>query len=148
MLSLKGGKANLPATEETIIDKTTNIEKLQAAALKRNVIAIANLTMSFTTDGIMSLTHEAKDDEWPCGLTHKVALALEDKYQPQDTMTRVELRQMLNKVVMKKINNPAMIFEQISAIKDCYNMATKKFYEDTFIVVVQLTQLCKSIRLF
>jgi hypothetical protein len=39
-------------------------------------------------------------------------------------MTRVELRQMLNKVSMKKEQDPASIFEQLSSIKNRYN--TKK----------------------
>jgi hypothetical protein len=50
---VKGGEANLPATKETIIEETTDIGKLLAAAVKRNVIVmVANLTMSFTADGV------------------------------------------------------------------------------------------------
>jgi hypothetical protein len=34
---VKRGEANLPALEEMVIDETTDIGKLQAAAVKRNV---------------------------------------------------------------------------------------------------------------
>ena len=43
------------------------------------------------------------------------------KYQPQDTVTRVEVQQMLKKVAMKKRDDPATLFEQICSIKNRYS---------------------------
>jgi hypothetical protein len=59
---------------------------LNAAVLKRNAIAMANMTMAFTTDGTMALVYKAMDVDWPSGLAHKVAKELNSKYQPQDTI--------------------------------------------------------------
>ena len=43
------------------------------------------------------------------------------KYQPQDMVTLVKLRQMLNKISMKKDANPATMFEQITSVENRYN---------------------------
>jgi hypothetical protein len=45
-----GRETNMPATDKSTINEMTDAGKLQAAAKKRNAIAVANLTMSFTID--------------------------------------------------------------------------------------------------
>jgi hypothetical protein len=79
---------------------------------------MANFTMAFTSEGTMSLIYQAETRAWLNGLASLVTDALKAKYMPQDTVTRVELRQMLNKVSMKPNSNPAVIFEQIRTIKN------------------------------
>jgi hypothetical protein len=44
--------------------------------------------------------------------------ALKAKYMPDDVITKVELRQMLGKVNTKKDDEPSIIFDQLSAIKN------------------------------
>ena len=51
-------------------------------------------------------------------------------------MTQVELRQMLNKVSMKKEQDPASIFEQLSSIKNRYNTKKSTIDEADLIAVV------------
>jgi hypothetical protein len=65
------------------------------------------------------------DSDWPSGPAHKAMKELEIKYQPQDMMTQVELRQILNKVSVKKSNKPATIFQQISSIKNVTILQTR-----------------------
>jgi len=79
---------------------------------------------------------EAKTNEWPNGLAHLVVAALFKKYQPQDTITRVELRQRLNQVRMKKGQDPVTLFDQISSIKNMYNTSTKQIDQEDLIAVV------------
>ena len=55
-----GGEADMPASESTVIDETTPAGKLEAAAKKRNAIAMASFTMSFTSEGTMGLVYKAK----------------------------------------------------------------------------------------
>ena len=82
----------LPATEATAMEKLNDDGKKAAAAKKRNPIAMASLTMSFTTEGTMGLIYKAKDTNWPSGKAYKVVEVLFKKYQPQDTIqARVEL---------------------------------------------------------
>ena len=82
---------------------------------------MANLSMAFTSEGTMGLVYKAMTPDWPGGLTYLVTEALNKKYRPQDTITRVELRQKLNKVAMKKNQDPATLFEQVSSIENQYN---------------------------
>jgi hypothetical protein len=131
-----GGEVNMPMTEDTIIVETTDVGKLQAVAVRRNAIAMANLTMAFTSETTINVVYKAMSIEWPSGLAHLVVAALFKKYRPQDTITRVELRQVLNAIKMKKGTDPATLFEQISSVENKYNTATKKIDQDDLIAVV------------
>ena len=126
----------MPSEEGDEIDETTAEGKKVAAAKKRNATAMACLTIAFTSEANMCLVYEAVTSEWPSGLAHQVVSALFKKYQPQDTMTKVELRQQLNKISMKGTDDPMKLFEQISAIKNRYNTATKKIEEEDLIATV------------
>jgi hypothetical protein len=65
----------MPLTEETSYDETTDAGKLTVAAMKRNVIAMANMTMAFTTDGTMVLLYKAMYVYWPSGLSQMLTMA-------------------------------------------------------------------------
>ena len=84
----------------------------------------------------MGLVWKAMTPEWPSGLAHLVVEALFKKYQPQDIITRVELRQMLNGIKMKKGEDPVTLFEQISSIENKYNKNGKIDEEDLIAVVL------------
>jgi hypothetical protein len=132
-----GGKANMLASKTTVIDKTTDPGKLQVVAKKPNAIAVVNMTMAFITGGTMALVYKSKMSDWPSGLAHLISTALKNKYQPHDMMTRVEMRHQLNKFKMKKGADPAMVlFEQLSSIRNKYNMATRMIDQEDLITVV------------
>ena len=126
----------MPKDESEVIDETQEEGKKKAAAKRRNALAVANLTMAFTTEATICLVYESVTEEWPSGLAHRIVDALFKKYQPQDTMTKVELRQQLNKVSLKKTEDPAKLFEQIAAIQNRYNTATKRIDEEDLIATV------------
>jgi hypothetical protein len=92
--------------------------------------------MALTMVGTMSLVFKAMEENWPAGLAHKVVAVMFKKYQPRDTMTRVELCQRLNKVTMKRGEDPGATFEQLSAVKKMYNTSTSKIEEEDLIAVV------------
>jgi hypothetical protein len=133
-----GGEADMPDHESDDPDLTTSKGKNQIAAKKRNAAAMANLTMAFNSEATMGLVFKAKTQDWPSGLAHLVVSALFKKYQPQDTITRVELRQRLSAVRMKKkkSEDPATLFEQISSIEYKYNTSTKHIDEEDLIAVI------------
>jgi hypothetical protein len=54
-----GGEMDLALMDADSIDTMTNLGKKQAAAKKRNEIAIANVTMAFTSEGTISLVYKA-----------------------------------------------------------------------------------------
>jgi hypothetical protein len=130
------GDVDLPSNEAAEIDETTDEGKKQEAAIKRNSLAMANLSMAFTTDGTMQLIFKAMSNEWPEGKASDVVKYMLKKYKPQDTITRVELRQKLNKITMKRNADPATLFEQISSIENQYNAPGKKIEEADLIAVV------------
>ena len=133
------GEHDLPESEATVVVDTATDQNASAragAARKRNAVAMANLSMAFTTESLMGLIYKSMTMEYPGGLAHLVVKALFAKYQPQDIVTCVELRQMLNKVSMKKSDDPAKLFEQISGIKNKYNTAMKRIDEGDLIAMV------------
>ena len=60
-----GGEMDLPQDESTVLDP--QIDQQAIAAKKRNGMAMAALTMTFTTPSAMVLVHKATSSEWPGG---------------------------------------------------------------------------------
>jgi hypothetical protein len=71
-----GGESDLPSTDAAAIDQTSDAGKKQAAAKKRNEIALANFTMAFTSEGTISLVYKTSTADWPDGLAHLVMIAM------------------------------------------------------------------------
>jgi hypothetical protein len=121
MQALKiGGETNMPAEEDAPIGTSADAaggKLVQNAAVQRNVIAMANLMMTFTNEAAITLVHEVMTVEWATGLAHSAVAALFKKCRPQCAMTRVELRKVLNAIKMKKGKDPATLFEQTCSVK-------------------------------
>ena len=115
-----GGETEMPATDATALDLTTETGKSADKAKKRNALAMANLTTAMKTNEAMSVVYESYTAEWPQGLAHLVMKELDKTHAPKDTITRVELKKRLNKVKMKRDDNPQTLFEQIANIKNQY----------------------------
>ena len=130
------GETSLPATEEEDLDELDTVQVPRIKARKRNAVAVANLTMAFTTDKAMSIVYDSATTSWPSGLAWKIIKAMKKKYQPEDTISRVELRRQLNAVTMKRNEDPATLFEQISGVKNSYNTATQTISKEELIAVI------------
>eukprot|EP00977_Amphora_coffeiformis_P019679 scaffold7386_cov160-Amphora_coffeaeformis.AAC.9 len=113
-----GGEGYMPPDEATVLDPSDPDEKLMIEAKKRNAVAVASLTMAFTTQALMKHVNKACDEDWPSGLAHKIVKSLFNKYRPKDNISKVELRMMLNKVSMKPKDNPEKLFEQLAEIQN------------------------------
>jgi hypothetical protein len=109
----------LPTSSTTAVEDTEDAAKMKFAILK-NDLAMSSFTIAFTKEGIMRLVSQAKTKEWPDGAAHLIVRMLNKKFRPNDMMSKVELRQQLNKVVMKKGSNPAVLFETLAAVEDTY----------------------------
>jgi hypothetical protein len=81
------GDADLPENDVAVIDIGTDIGKLQDAAKKRNTLAMANLSIAFTTEGTMQLIYKAIRTKWPEGKASDVIKHLLKKYTPHNTIT-------------------------------------------------------------
>ncbi len=142
ILALSGAdQTELPAREDTVLDKTDPAELLKINARRRNEVAMANFAMSFVSEATMGVIIQAISDEWPSGKASVVVTLLMKKCKPQDAMTRVELRQAMNKIKMKSNKDPATLFEQISAAENRHESAsaaglTKVELEDVIAVIL------------
>jgi hypothetical protein len=60
-----------------------------------------------------------------------------NKYSPDNRISRVELRSMLNGVTMvKNAEDPSELFEQVSAIQNRYDTAVPQIDDEELIAVV------------
>jgi hypothetical protein len=120
-----------------VLDESNAGDKKKIAAKNCNAVAMANLSMAFTSDGLKELIFKAVTVEWPNGRAHLVIKGLFRKCQPQDTVMRVELWMMLNKIgMMKKKTNPARMFEQIASVKNWYSTMATRIPQDELIAIV------------
>jgi hypothetical protein len=92
--------------------------------------------MVFRSEGTISMVYKATNADWPDGLVHLIVVAMLSRYMPQDTVTCVELRQMLNKVSMKPNDGPRVILKQISTIENRYTTARQRIEQEDSIAVV------------
>ena len=123
-------------SDSTSLDDSNPEQALLKIAKNKNAAAMAYLTMAFTSEMMMGLVYKSMTVDWPEGIAYLVVESLMKKCKPQDTITRVELRQKLNKVSMKKGQDPSTIFEQICSIENQYNAPGKHIEEDDLIAVV------------
>ncbi len=108
------------------MDETDADGKKKALSKRRYNIAMANFAMAFTSQGLMGLVYKAQSKEWPAGKASLVVKALMAKYMPTDGISHLELRQMLASVTMRDTDDPATLFEQVSAIENKYNTVTSR----------------------
>ena len=125
----------LPESDSTSLDDSNPEQALLKIAKNKNAAAMAYLTMTFTSEMMMGLVYKSMTVDWPEGIAYLVVESLMKKYKPQDTITR-ELRQKLNKVSMKKGQDPSVIFDQIGSIEYQYNTPDKHIEESNLIAVV------------
>ena len=75
---------DMPASDAVLLDETVAADKIMIEAKKKNAVAMANLSMAFTSEGSMGLVYKAMTSAWPNGLAHLVIKSLFNKYQPQE----------------------------------------------------------------
>jgi len=131
-------ETDLPAdqAEADALTGTDAATQNKIKAVTRNDIAIASLTLAFTTDEMLSLIMETQTDEWPDRLAYNVVKQLEYRYRPSDTMALVDERIALNKISMKKKEDPKKLFERIKEVETRYNTKTRKIKEEDKMAVV------------
>ena len=130
-----GGESDMPATESEALDTMMADGKRMSQAKECNAVGMAFLLMAFEKEADVGLAYKTMMNDWPGGRCYMVVELLLKKYQPSDTMTLVEVNQMLD-VKMSSNENPATLFEQVSKIENWYNTPTRKLDEQQLIAVV------------
>ncbi|KAL7571064.1 hypothetical protein ACA910_003778 [Epithemia clementina (nom. ined.)] len=118
----KTAETDLPASQAAADALDPKKDVAELAAARRNEIAFANLTMALRSQQCVGLLRKAKTTAWPQGLAWKVVDQLHKKFAPTDMASKIEMRKMINNVSMKPHEDPATLFEQISAIKNMFNV--------------------------
>jgi hypothetical protein len=123
----------MPATELTVI-AVDDAGALIKKAKERNQVAFTQLTMALTTEAAMTFIYKGTTDtDWPSGLAYLVVKALKKKYMPEDTISKVELRRMMNNIKIKKNADPVELFNHVSAVKVRYERPGNAIDENEFI---------------
>jgi hypothetical protein len=91
---------------------------------------MGNFTLAFATEGLCGMIFKAMTAEWPTGKAHLVVKALNEKYSPKDTISRVELCNMLNEVEMTEKAHPSKLFEQMHRIENRFNYPNNRIKID------------------
>jgi hypothetical protein len=81
-------------------------------AMDRNVRALSNLAVAFTTPKAMVHFHKAASTEWPDGLACNVVKSLLRKYRPQDVIS----------FKLKKGQDPTKLFDHITKVNTQYGI--------------------------
>ena len=92
----------------------------QIAARKRNSNAIYAFTLAFTSDGLMQMVFASQTLLFSNGLAYLVVKSLMKRFQPDDTISRVEMRMELHKVSMAAQDDPMTLFEHLSSLQNRY----------------------------
>ena len=130
--------ADMPSTAAAalLLDPTQSGDKPALSAVRRNKVAWAQLTLALNSESLLALMNGTKDTNWPSGLAKKVVVKLKEKYQPNDRVSRVELRRRLNRVEMGKTDDPSELFEQVASIKNAFKSNHQNVDEEDLIATV------------
>jgi hypothetical protein len=127
---------HLPEKEVSEIDETEEKGKLARLAVNRNELAMASFSIAFTTEKAMNIIYAAYKENWPDGEAHLVVRELYKRYRPLDTVSKVEMRQNLSRVKMKKGMNPSELFETLTSIQNQFLSPDKRLPKDEIIAII------------
>jgi gag-polypeptide of LTR copia-type/Zinc knuckle len=84
----------------------------------------------------MNILYAACTENWPDGEAHLVVRELYKRYRPLDTVSKVEMRQHLSRVKMKKGTNPSALFETLTSIQNQFLGPGVRLPKDEIIAIV------------
>ena len=120
--------SRLPATEDTVLDKTDPTEKAQAKALLPNAIAMDAMVqhMGNMDDFLCVLLSMKEDVDWPTKKAWKTWQSIKNHYQPTDTTASRDLTLALQKIRLRRDVHPMKIMSQLSAIEIKFKQTLSK----------------------
>ena len=101
-------------------------EKKQAKQVKQNALAMANFTMTFKSETLVSIIYKSQSTKWLTGETHVVVLQLLEKYQPMDVVASIKMQEALTLLKMSEDENPAVFFDKMCHIESQYHKTITK----------------------
>ena len=135
-------KAEMKALEEKPLHavrgygaRTANKEK-QFKLGKKNLTAMAHLTMAFGTKALLNKIVSVSSADWPGGMAYKLIDILKEKCALKDRMTVVEQTRKMNGIKLKKGTDPAQLFKLIKSVENQFSDLPQKLTEDKKIAAV------------
>ena len=94
----------LPSGKDTVIylDNVGGNKQERAKNINTIAIEISNIIMVFTSELLIGMIYQEITTEWPSGMVHMVSDLLFKKYVPQDMVSKIELRGVINYVGINK----------------------------------------------
>jgi hypothetical protein len=118
------------------IDEQDKKVNLACLAVSKNELAMASFSIAFTTAIAMNILYAACTENWPDIEAHLVVRELYKRYQPLDTVSKVEMRQHLSRVKMKKGTNPSALFETLTSIQNVFLSPGVRIPKDEIIAII------------
>ena len=136
----KTAEVDLPDRQDYTPNSDVDKAKKQADAVKRNMAAMSHFTMAIGhTPSLLALITRTYLVKYPRGEAWRVVKELNKKFCPDDQSTVVCLRQELNAVKMKKLDNPIKLFNEIDRIRNSYRSLTVTMVSEAELVGVVMT---------
>ena len=130
--------SRLPDKEEDMELLSPKTDKDKLSAGRRNILAMAHLTMALQSEALLYIIGSACSDKWPSGLAYVVVEKLKEEYNPSDRVAGVEMKRKLNNVSMSDFDKPQRLFEQLKAIQNQYkDIACGLRIEDMILAVFE-----------
>ncbi len=119
--------SRLPATEDTVLDKTDPTEKAQAKALLPNAIAMDAMVqhMGNMDDFLCVLLSMKEDVDWPTKKAWKTWQSIKNHYQPTDTTASRDFTLALQ-IKLRRDVDPMKIMPQLSAVEVKFKQTLSK----------------------
>jgi hypothetical protein len=89
-------------------------------AVKKNKDAMAVLNTSLVGDSMGIYISKSYSTAWPRGVTWKVWLALNQRFQPQGINMWIEFNNELNKISMGRRSDPGLMLDKLKALVNHY----------------------------
>jgi hypothetical protein len=120
--------SRLPATEDTVLDKTDPTEKAEAKAFLQNAIAMDDMVqcMSEMDDFHRVLLSMKEDADWPTRKARKTWQSIKNHYQPTGTTTSRDLKLALQSIKLRRDVDLMKIMSQLSAVEVKFKQTPSK----------------------
>ena len=119
-----------------IDEETEEKRKLARLKVRKNELAMASFAIAFTKDKAMNIIYAACTKEWPDVEAHLVVKELFKRYRPLDTVPKVEMRQQLSKIRMKRGTNPSVLYETLTIIQNQCLVPGVRLPKDDIIAII------------
>ena len=102
------------------------------------MITFANLTTALDSPSLIGMLMRAQTADWPSGLASVAVKQLFDKFEPQDTVSLINMNQLKQCIGLQTLeSNPQSLFEQMAALENQF----KKRMDDSEKITIAIEKL-------